>query len=174
MLRLLEKIEARIVPPHHAATMDALLAFLKYALAHGNRVLGCKSCCRRSEYLTLLAIFGDRIAGLADRIATAFFERVHEQERREDERQQASAESGSGCRLGEYEVETPKEWTCMLAAMIKLQLNGAMDYVRRMKLMAVSIGLTVQVQALEQVEQRLKNLLLRMQRVVNDAEGKQE
>lgn len=173
MLRLLDEIEAKTMAIN-PTTVDAILAYHRHALGRGNEVLSCRACCGRSEYMTLLAIISDKLATVSEKIVAAFIYHVHGQD---DLKSQTFVDTSGEwrtskreMRLGEYEVETHKEWTCLITAVIILQLEESMTHVRKMRVVAASTRRDVQVQGLKKVERRLKDVFIKMQQIGSDSE----
>ena len=173
MLRLLDEVEIKtmaITP----TTVDEILAYHRHAVENTNEVLSCKSCSSRSEYVTLLAIISDKLATLSDKIVGAFICHLQGQENLESQ----SLVDISGewrndkkeMRLGEYEIKTHKEWTCLITAVIALQLKELMTHVRKVRIVAASIRRGVQVQGLKNLEKKLKDMLVKMEEVGLDGE----
>lgn len=173
MLRLLDEVEIKTMAIDPTA-VDEILAYHRHAVGNGNEVLSCRSCCSRSEYVTLLTIVSEKLVTLSDRIVAAFI--CHLQGQDELENQDLVDISGEwrngrkGMRLGEYEVETPKEWACLITAVITLQLKELMTHIRKVRAVAASTRRGVQVQGLENLEGRLKGMLVKMQQVALDGE----
>ena len=173
MLRLLDEVEAKTLAIN-LTNVDEILAYHKHALGNGNGVLSCRACCGRSEYVTLLAIISDKLATLSDKMVAAFVGHVQGQD--DLKHQNFIGTSGAWrngkreMRLGEYEVESHKEWTCLITALITLQLKELMTHVRKVRVVAASTRRGVQVQGLKNVERRLRDMLVKMQEVEFDGE----
>ena len=173
MLRLLDEVETKTMAID-PKTVDEILAYHRHAVENGNEVLSCRSCSSRSEYVTLLTIMSDKLATLSDKMVAAFI--CHLQGQDDPGNQNLIDDSGEwrngkqGMRLGEYEIKTHKEWTCLIRAVITLQIKELMTHIRKVGAVTASTRRGVQVQGLKDLGERLKGMLVKMQQVRLDGE----
>lgn len=115
--------------------VDEIIAYHRHGVGNGNEVLSCRSCCSRSEYVTLLAIVSEKVSTLSDKIVAAFICHLRGQD--DLENQDVVDISGEwrngrkGMRLGEYEAKTQKKWACLITVVITFQLKELMTHIRR-------------------------------------------
>lgn len=153
--------------------ISAVLAFHKQALTASNKVLGCRTCDSRFQYIALLGIIGEKIATLCEAILTAFLRcGQNGSSRCQDPGVNPSKLTNveDKIRVGAFEIDTHKERKVLVAALIMLQFKNSIVYVGRTKESAVATNRLGQVQGLQKVEQKLKTLYERMQQLAPDAD----
>ncbi|CAI6332022.1 unnamed protein product [Periconia digitata] len=173
ILRILSEIESNIVSAS-PSNMYAILSYQRRTTAASNDILTSRICNCRIKCFGLLEIIGEKITSLAEAIITAFVCRVKEQNDSVDfsdpDSPEKRLEHDSPMQLGEFQVQTLQELKVVSAAVIKLQLKYSITFVSRTRELAISINRLAQAQSLKKLENRLKELLLKMQRMTSEVE----
>lgn len=161
---LLEQLENKSSSIESTA-LDSALASHKEALNHCNAMLRCAKCTARSENMMLLAFVCEKLVTLCEKVLGNYTG----QPRPGDEflkRQgdgMASEGGGTGCcakvLFGEYGVDLPLEWDCLIRVLIILQLKSLGNLLARIKMMASSAVRGAQLSVLLAAKRRVRNVV---------------
>lgn len=174
ILRVLAEIESNILSAC-PSNMYAILSYLRQTTAASNKILTCRICNCRIKFFGLLGIIGEKITSLSGAIITAFVCRVKEQNDSVDFGKSDSPDKrldrNSAIQLCEFQVQSLQEFKVVSAAVIKLQLKYSVAFVSRTRELAISMNHLAQAQSLKKLESRLKELFIKMQRLVSEVDS---
>lgn len=66
--------------------------------------------------------------------------------------------------IGDYEVDVPLEWKCLMRVLIILQLTSLQSLLIRMKMIASSASRSAQLSVLHITERKIGDLMLKLRR----------
>ncbi|KFA76894.1 hypothetical protein S40288_11513 [Stachybotrys chartarum IBT 40288] len=174
ILRVLAEIESKILSAS-PSNMYTVLSYQRRTTTAGNDILTSRICNCRIKFFGLLGIISEKTTILCEAIITAFVCRVKVQNDSIDFGESDFPDKGldrnSAMRLGEFQVQTLQEFTVVSAAVIKLQLKYSVTFVSRTRELAISMNRLAEAQGLRKLESRLKELIIKMQRMALDIES---
>lgn len=159
---LLEELEKK-TSSTEPNVLDSVLAHHKDALNHCNTMLCCPRCTIRSENMMLLAVFCEKMVGLCEKVIYTYLRHVHIMSRR-DRISEEIMKSRQKLFIGDYEVDVPHEWECLMRMLIILQLRSLRSLVIRMKMIASSASRSAQLSVLHITERKIGDLMLKFRR----------
>lgn len=164
MVFLLEELENKSSSIESTA-LDSGLASHKEALNHCNAMLRCAQCTTRSENMMLLAFVCEKLVTLCEKVVGKYKGQPHPGHdflRRQGDGMTSKGGS-SGCSaavvFGDYGVDLPLEWDCVIRVLIILQLKSLGNLLARMKMMASSTVRGAQLSVLLAAERRVGNVV---------------
>ncbi|KAJ9481776.1 hypothetical protein VN97_g11686, partial [Penicillium thymicola] len=174
ILGVLAEIESNILSAS-PSNMYAILSYLRRTTAASNDILTCRFCNCRVKFFGLLGIIGEKITSLSGAIIAAFVCRMKEQNNSvdfgESDFPDKRLDQNSAIQLGDFQVQTMQEFKVVSAAVIKLQLKYSVTFVSRTRELALSMNRLAQAQGLKKLESRLKELFIKMQRMVSEVDS---
>lgn len=174
ILRILAEIESVILSAN-PSNMYATMSYHRQTMAASKDILTSRICNCSMTFFGLLEIIGEKLTRLSEAIITAFVCHVKEQNASVDSGQSISPgkshDRKTAMRLGEYQVQTLQELKVISAAVIRLQLKQSMIFVSRIRELAMSMNHLAQAQSLKKLEDRLNELIVKIQRMASDVES---
>jgi hypothetical protein len=117
----------------HDSPLDTSLAAAKGTLASGRRLLHCRDCMRRTETLMLLLFVSEKVIDLNSRIVEQYRKQIDT-----DANQTGKSQRNRFVMVGEYEISSQREWSCLLHALVTVQLQSLHEFLSELGEMAQS------------------------------------
>jgi hypothetical protein len=165
---LLEGLETKINLVN-SAELDAILAGQKEALGHSGLVLNCASCIARPEYMLFLGLISEKVATLCELIVTKYTTEI---QRHSEHERSFFSDNGALLKktfngrktvfLGDYKIESPVEWDCLIRVLIALQLRSFGTFLTEMRRIAALGPNPTQVFKVQATERRIGNLIQKL------------
>ena len=131
--KLLTETESKSLETDTGA-VDMKLTWQKGFLQRCNTVLDCPNCLARPEYLLLLGFLTQNLTNYIEATVNMYLEDIQSQPRPSSTKSPStSSERSSKAHLGQYEVESPREWSTLMKVLIILQLQSVQKLLRSMK-----------------------------------------
>ncbi|RHZ43462.1 uncharacterized protein CDV56_100614 [Aspergillus thermomutatus] len=158
------------LPAHRESTdtsLDSTLAWQKEARTNCLKMLRCKHCNSRSDYMMLLTVVCDKLATLSGKVIAIYLQHCNKNPPEATRfptpscspPKSSNKNPPNGMFVGNYEIDNPSEWSSVMSVLMRIQLRSLWSLMQEAKTVAYMASLSTQLAKLQDTEHRVSKLI---------------